>query len=1408
MCPLQALRARFFTHGMPYRKGRTPLMTSSSSTPPLLGATLLDRYTLVDVLGEGGFGQVFAANIADSDAEAAIKILKESSLENEVHRQRTIARFRREADLCARLHHPNIVHLLESGRTRPRLVSGAEAEPVFFIAFERVVGTTLATLLAQEGQLSMRETVRLMIQVLEGLSAAHAHGIIHRDIKPHNLMIQGLGFHRRALILDFGLGSLLEQLQRDATRLTSTFEVLGTPAYASPEQLRAQPVTPRSDLYAWGLIFLECLTGRRVMSGASIPDIIRQQLAPTPIAMPDWLLRLPLGQLLRRVLQRDPLLRPASASLLLEELHALESDTIPAVAQGAETLSLHGSPGELEGTSTGLSHTLVYTPGAESLHQPPPIQQDETLSLDHAEGPNMPTLEAQERRPLTILSLSLQVELPAQPTSSRAQGSSQAELRERLLQGLLPAALDGAARFDGTVLSILGERAVLAFGITATRDDDGLRAARAAHLLRAELTQLGEDEAIPGVRFHVRMGLHSGLCSVVRSSQGAPPIVLGQVPVLAMELETEAQAGEILASHTLSQTLRQRFAWTSCGVYHSRSSAQPVLRCRLDAEWTGRRSQRGGGLSPLVGRSRHLDALLERWKLALTGDTQAITLVGEPGMGKSRLLHALQEQVDDAAKHILEVTTASENRMHALWPLTQLLSQLIGQQRDWSLETAALVLRQLLQRLELPVEPHLAVLAQLLGLPPSVGYVPEKATPQRQKAQRIESLAALLRALCSEGPVLLIVEDLHWADVSTLETLGPLLEQLGGMPLLAVFTSRPGAVPLWHGCHHELRSVEQLEPTDAARLITALLDGKTLPQAVLDLLTERAGGNPLYLEELTRTVLESGVLETQGTRWVLARPLAELQLPDSLRSVLRSRLERLGERLETLQLAAVLGSEFDFALLCAVFPRDEASLRAQLEALVQAEFLSRRFDGPQEGYLFRHALIRDVAYEAMPGLRRKQLHARVATLLEQHFPDVVASHPDWLAWHHAAAEQSVEAIGYAQRAAMNALQRSAYIEALEQAGQARSWLSGVERLELRRELELALQLVSGPAMIATRGFADEAIRALVERSELLLSESPDSPLAIPVTWLMQMYHHTRAHEEQALTLSRSLVARAEKTGNLDLLVASLPNLGSCLYGAAAFDEARSHLERCIALYDEHQHGHHATVYGWDSRVFAQSTLALVLWSQGHSDAGLASAHAALRSAEALKDAMSVGQAYIYVAILHQYRQEREALIAVCQEAIERCDRQGVLMASVLCSLLLGWALQDVERIRGASATILAMGVYLASSYYRLLVAETELACGELDAAGATLAEIHDYIQASGEIYYRSEVLRFEAKLLLTRRPEAIDAARELLQQAQDAARSIRSPLLVARVEASLAELPLPRSVDEKGAEATATSELT
>ncbi|AKT43943.1 TOMM system kinase/cyclase fusion protein [Chondromyces crocatus] len=1315
------------------------------SNPRLVpGDRFEGRYEIVAPLGEGGFGVVYKARQATTGQPVAVKIMRLVEQNGSVRPEKRVARFLREAQLCAQIHHPNTVQLIDAGQT---------SEGGLYTVFAFAPGETLAELLAREGTLSPREAQHLMLQVLDALACAHAAGVVHRDLKPSNIMVMPSGARRNALVLDFGISVIADPDQSEVrTRLTASDETVGTPGYAAPEQLRGYDPSPRADLFSWGLVFLECLTGVPVYRGRSAAEILYQQLSPEPVPLPYALQGHPLGKILRDATRKGEAEREVTA---VELLRALEDCDL----RGVSCDALLRGDGAARAT-TGQS-TMMETAWGSS----------------RAEG---------ELRQVTAVCCTL---------AARAERGAPVDrevLDERIRASILAVA-EIARRHRGLVVTALGEKLLLYFGYPRAAEDDALRAARAALAIQEEIARA---EPVGGVGVEVKIGVHAGILVAggLREAAGGG-LGMGATAALAERLAERASLDGPLVSADARRLLRTGFSLEAGGALSFEGLAEHIEVFRLAQERSDVISALTpeGAKAPLIGRGTELDLLLERWRRVRTGSGQCSLITGEPGIGKSRLVRELRERLLGESLTFLDARCSPDAQNSALFPFVELLGRALQIDLETSPPARAARLEAQLVRHGLTPNEAMPLFAPLLGVPLVEPHGPLNVAPQRHKEMTHNAILSLLAAMAEERPVVLSIEDLHWADPTTLELLTQLIHEAPSGRYCVLLTARPEFSPSFPTTGMLQLHLNRLDQPQIESMVQGLLGDKPLPEVVLKQVLGRTDGVPLFVEELTRMMVDSGALVEQAERYELSRPLSQVEVPGTLRALLTARLDLLGRAKETAQLAAALGREFGIELLGAVSHAGAATVQEDLDALMRAGIIARKRRLKEPVCAFRHALVRDAAHESLPREARKKVHAHIARTLEAQFAEIVEARPDLLSHHHAAAEQKREAIAYAQRATQAALQRSAYVEAIRVGEEALGWLSAIEEEPERSETELSLSGVMTFALLAHGGVGASGLARVAQRTLELVDRLGDAADAAPTLWRLLLYYlHNRP--ETARTVAERLLTRVERSGNVGEEVALLPLLAQCHWLEGCFEEARIHLERALSIYDPVAHRKSADTYGIDSKVCAHVIFALLSWFMGQPDGALEHARTAVAWAKELDHPICIGNALLFLGGIHQYRGEREAACEAALEGKALSERYGLHSVGVFCGLLLCWATGDVEQGRQCLSSLRASGEQLSMTYWGALVAEAEAARDNLDGALECIEECRKRAEQSGEVFYLSEIYRLKATYLRAKGSEFEAVAEGLLWRALAIARRQG-----ARMPALRASLDLARILQRRGA---------
>jgi class 3 adenylate cyclase len=630
-------------------------------------------------------------------------------------------------------------------------------------------------------------------------------------------------------------------------------------------------------------------------------------------------------------------------------------------------------------------------------------------------------------------------------------------------------------RFGGFVAKYMGDGVLVYFGYPQAHEDDAERAVRAGLELVVAVGALKTWAAL-----QTRVGIATGLVVVgdlIGSGEAQERGIVGETPNLAARLQAVAGPNAVVISEGTRKLLGNLFELQDLGAKELKgingvvcayeALRQSAVESRFEALRTA--------TTPLVGRDEETALLMRRWEQAKTGEGQIVLVCGEPGIGKSRIAQTMAERLAGDPHIRLRFFCSPLHPDSALFPVIAHLERAAGFRRDDTPEQRLDKLEALLAQATNDVGAVAPLIADLLGVPIGERHLPLNLTSQKRKEKTLAALTAQVEGLSAREPVLMVYEDVHWSDPTTRESLDLLVDGISARRVLAIITFRPEFAPPWIGRPNvTMLTLNRLPPRQGAEMITRVTGGKALPKEITDQIVDRTDGVPLFIEELTKSVIESGLLTAAGDRYAATGPGAPLAIPTSLHASLLARLDRLAPTREVAQIGAALGRSFSHELISAVAQMPGQKLDNALEQLVDAELIFRRGTPPHAEYTFKHALVQDAAYSALLRSRRHQLHGHITAVLEEHFPEIVQTQPDVLARHSAEAALPEKAVGYFIKAGQQAMARWAMNEAAAQIRKGLEFLSPIPDEVIRKERELELQIMLGQVLVATKGYgADE-----------------------------------------------------------------------------------------------------------------------------------------------------------------------------------------------------------------------------------------------------------------------------------------------------------------------------------------------
>jgi predicted ATPase/class 3 adenylate cyclase len=934
--------------------------------------------------------------------------------------------------------------------------------------------------------------------------------------------------------------------------------------------------------------------------------------------------------------------------------------------------------------------------------------------------------------------------------------------------------------YDGFLAEFRGDGILAYFGYPLAHEDDAERTVRAGLDIIAAVAQLETRAAEP---LAVRIGIASGVVVVGDlSREGAlrEHAVVGETPNLAARVQALAEPGTIVVAASTRRLLGDLFRLHDLGRHEVKGIAEPVAAWAVEgvlASESRFEAVRVADLTDLIDRENEIDFLLERQRLAWKGEGQIVLISGEPGIGKSRLAAAVAERIAGEPHSRLRYQCSPYHTNSALRPFIAQLERAAAFKADDAPEQRLDKLEAVLAMGASRVEAVASLFAALLSIPFGERYPSLALSPTQQRRRTLAALLDQFEGLARRQPILLLFEDLQWADATSLELLDLMVERVRQLPVLALFTFRAEFEPPWVGLPQVgTLTLGRLDRSNVESMVAQVTGGRVLPAEVMKQIVIKTDGNPLFVEELTKTVLEAGILVEDAEGYRLDGPLPPLAIPATLHDSLMSRLDRLAPVREIAQIAAAIGREFSYPLVRALVGRDETALKHGLAQLEQAGLVFRRGEPSEAIYSFKHALVRDAAYESLLKSRRQQLHGQIARALEEKFADIVASQPEIVAHHFTAAGLVDPATDYWLKAGHLALSRSANAEAVKHLRQGIELTQSQAPSAKRIRKELDFYLALGPAMAATEGYAAPGTLRAFSHARDLLGEGGTPTEQMTVLWGVNLAHFMRGENIAAREVAHRCLALAAEHEHPGMSALANRFMGQTLWMMGAFVEARSHLERALDVCAANQETITSyRTFGVDDKVAALSVLSRTLWILGYPE------QAAAVAGQAMARARNMGLAFTTAFAL-----DGEALLG----ALGADPKRAAVRADEAMAHSIEHSLADYEqRARFIQGALLAQsgdlqrGVELMNHAIAAIertnsLNRRTLYFGHSAAVHASLGQpqigldlLDDAIQTAdktNERFFEAELYRLRGQILLTlgRRDEAETGLQQALTIAQ------------------------------------------
>ncbi len=1048
------------------------------------------------------------------------------------------------------------------------------------------------------------------------------------------------------------------------------------------------------------------------------------------------------GRASYRALKREFQLDDEYLEDLKEEL--IGAQRLAVDEEGRFLVWVGGTP--LSSTSAPVISPALATPSSQSSDARP-----QALYVRRSDG---------ERRQLTVQFIDLV------GSTALSQQLDPEEYRE-VIQAYRETCAAVIRRFEGYLAKYIGDGLLVYFGYPQAHEDDAPRAVRAGLGIVAALPQLNARlqstlEAHKGTPLQVRIGIHTGLVVAGEMGVGDQPEplgIVGETPNIAARLQEQAAPNSIVISPTTYRLVTGLVECQELGPHELKGLAQPLVLYQVVGESAAQSRFEAAvhkGLTPLVGRAEELAVLQRRWEQAKAGAGQVVLLSGEAGIGKSRLVDAFKETVEHEGARCLALHCSPYHQNSALYPVIEHLQRgLQFQHSDPPDEKLRKLVGEAQRSLPLQAE-TIPLLAALLSLPHPEGSPPLTLSPQKQKEKTYEVLIAWLCAEATQQAVTYAWEDLHWVDPSTLEFLMLLLAQVPTTRMLAVLTFRPEFTAPW-GLHSSLSqlTLSRLGHPQVEVMVEKITGGKTLPREVVQQVASKTDGVPLFVEELTKMVMESDLVTEVNGHYELNGPLPPLAIPSTLQDSLMARLDRLAPVREIAQIGATIGREFDYTLLQAVGPLNEDLLQQGLKQLVEAELVYQSGVPPQARYFFKHALIRDTAYHSLLKSTRQQYHSKIAQVLADRFPETIEMQPELLAYHYTEAGLSEQAIAYWQQAGQRAIQRSANLEAISHLTRGLAGVPTLPDTAERTQHELLLLIALGIPLQATKGIGAREVETTYLRALELCQQIGETPLFFSVMTGLATVHLLRAEYHETRALAEQLLQRAREVNVPLFLVGAHGLLGIALYFLGELVPARTHLEQGMALYDPQWFRFQTALMPQEPGVPCLGYLTNTLWLLGYPEQALQRNREVVTLAHDLARPFSEALALWFVAKLYAYRREvhmvREQVETLIALSIEQGFAQWVGAGMELQGIALieqGAFAEGLTLLRRSRAAIEQTGQRLGLTMTSLALAQGYGKAGQAREGERVVAEALTFVETTGERACEAELYRLKGELTL------------------------------------------------------------
>ncbi len=1278
----------------------------------------IPEYDFLERLSSNSNTTVYKAIKLQSNQKVAVKIFKaQPKILNQVNKN---GPFEKEASIVAKLNHPHIVKLFDKGYTQ---------EGLPFVTFELIEGLTLNTYLNQPS-INVLKIKELMIQFLDALVYIHRSGIIHRDLKPQNLMIFKSGSIEHVKLLDFGI-SEFENIPGKAKDF-SPQSIHGTPAYSAPEELKGMPSTKKSDIFSWGLLLLESLTGVPVFKGSTLEQIYQQQLNEQEISLPFEFKEHALGTFLSEILHKDPAQRLGDAAALLQKFERIDFSSFS--------------------ITKSTSKVTEFT---------------ETLKNDISWRDSR-----REYKPLTVLTIQL---------LNNAKGSSLDEDAFNLVQHDQIYKITEISRKHGLgTISVMSDYVSIYFGYPQIQDGSTRRACNIALELLNTLCTHNNSEFFQS---NFRFSLHSGntLATPTHTPQGL-------VSKIAFELLPSVPDNSILITEDTQKLLNDpRFVcYKKIELSSLKKTVDTFLLCTSKELATNTINH---STEYFFGRRYELNTIINQWTRLNKNQGNLTVLKGDAGIGKSALIKELKRHYFNSGKHtIVETKCLPEYQHSSLHPILQLFIRKAGLDNCSSDDERLNLLQKTLTPFTEDLERELVIVCTWLGISTKNKFKTVTLQPLEQKAILFDLISNFLINHQRDDNCIFIIEDMHWSDPSTLNFINDLFSK-DSNDLVVLMSTREWLSQLNERLIDCSICLNPLLADEAKHIVQSKLGQKNIENQSLQLLLNHSEGIPLYIEELTDMYLKNGELVLLNNEYVFVRPIQEVSVPSTLKELLHTQLDRLGTSKETAQMAATIGREIPLELLLEINDLS-TDVEAEIQNLLDQGFLTYLDVDFKPVYQFRHALFRESAYESQTKTRRRTVHKSISYSLEKRLNSESAESytsfkTDQLSFHLYKSNRIDEAITWTMKTTDLLVRQSASLETVNVCKRALYWLEDYPEYAKKSHREFDLRQILITNLVAVESFGSSSVGKQLSEIELLLQSLEIEEHMFPSMFVFCTYYSMRGEAQKAIKMAEYLEEKAQKTNNSTWLIIASAHLGAQYFANAEFLKAAKVLENGIALFDEAEHGELAYHFGMDQFILCSSFLCCTYAYNGRYEEIEAIEEKTLNYASKKNHAHSTASLYLGLACVYYYLKDRKKVQKYSRLLLDFNKSNKTTMFNNYAIILNAWANRAIEKAREAISSEEKAGLLSMRSFWYSVIAHEEIKQGFLEDATTTLFKCLSFIGTTdgpqclaeinkmlGEIALKKKNLRqaamyFEKGLQVAKKQGAVHIQNEILQLQAD-----------------------------------------